>query len=109
MKTTTDLLVVRSDVYRITEDYRVVPVEDSPAGAPIVDLDERYYRLIDAFEARFPGGAPSLCACEALTVRGDVKFGPGVSIRGRVVLDNRGTGQVLIDPDTVINADETWG
>jgi UTP--glucose-1-phosphate uridylyltransferase len=50
----------------------------------VVDLDPRYYRLIDDFEARFPFGPPSLVACERLTVRGDVTFGAGVVCQGEV-------------------------
>ena len=41
---------------------------------PVVDLDPRYYKLLADFEARFPGGPPSLLRAERLVVRGDVVF-----------------------------------
>jgi UTP--glucose-1-phosphate uridylyltransferase len=84
VKTTDDLLVLRSDVYRLTEEMTVEPVV--PA-LPYVELDPRYYRLLDGFERRFPAGPPSLRAAERLTVRGDVTFGPGVVVRGAVELE----------------------
>ncbi len=47
-------------------------------------LDPDYYKLLADFEARFPHGAPSLRECDELTVKGDVTFGRGVVVRGRV-------------------------
>jgi UTP--glucose-1-phosphate uridylyltransferase len=84
VKTTNDLLGVRSDAYLLTEDWRVVLDPRREGEPPVVDLDPRYYRLIDDFEARFPFGPPSLVACERLTVRGDVTFGAGVVCQGEV-------------------------
>jgi UTP--glucose-1-phosphate uridylyltransferase len=83
VKTTDDLLVVRSDAYAVTEDLLALPV----ATPPFVELDPRYYRLLDDFERHFPAGPPSLRGAERLTVRGDVTFGSGVVVRGAVDLD----------------------
>lgn len=85
VKTTEDLLIVRSDAFVLTEDDRVVmsPERDT---APLVTLDARYYRLIDALDARFPFGPPSLVHCDALTIAGDVRFGQDVVLKGRVHL-----------------------
>jgi hypothetical protein len=41
-----------------------------------------------AFEPMFAAGTPSLVDCDALTVKGPVKFGPGVVCRGRVTFVN---------------------
>ena len=54
---------------------------------PYVELDQRFYRLLDEFERRFPAGPPSLREAERLVVRGDVTFGAGVVVRGAVELD----------------------
>ena len=83
VKTTDDLLVLRSDAYTLTPDLRVEPVA-SPL--PYVELDPRHYRLLDGFERRFPSGPPSLRDARRLTVRGDVTFGAGVVVRGTVEL-----------------------
>jgi UTP--glucose-1-phosphate uridylyltransferase len=76
VKTTNDLLVVRSDAYVLREDdARVEPApEREGMDPPVVDLDPRYFKLLDDFEARFPSGPPSLKRAERLVVRGDVVF-----------------------------------
>ena len=67
VKTTNDLLLLRSDVYEVGDDGRLIK-QDAPA--PLVDLDSRYYKTIGDFEQRFPAGAPSLKAATRLTSRG---------------------------------------
>jgi UTP--glucose-1-phosphate uridylyltransferase len=86
VKTTDDLLVLRSDVYTISEDMVVAPLPERAGDLPYVELDKHFYKLIDAFEARFPGGPPSLRQAERLVVSGDVTFGSGVTVRGSVSL-----------------------
>jgi UTP--glucose-1-phosphate uridylyltransferase len=100
VKTTDDLLVLRSDVYEVGDDLRVEPVAERAGNLPFVELDKRYYRLIDAFEQRFPSGAPSLRDAERLVVHGDVTFGAGVRVRGAVELE--ADSPTTIDPDTVL-------
>jgi UTP--glucose-1-phosphate uridylyltransferase len=82
VKTTNDLLAVRSDAYVLTEDAHIELAPERGDRPPVVDLDPRFYRLLRDFEARFPAGPPSLVACERLTVVGDVEFGHGDAVRG---------------------------
>ena len=84
VKTTNDLLVLRSDAYVVDEDGYVCPAPERRDGPPYAELDSRYYKRIDDFEARFPSGPPSLVACRRLVVRGDVTFGAGVRAVGDV-------------------------
>jgi UTP--glucose-1-phosphate uridylyltransferase len=86
VKTTNDLLALRSDAYVLADDGRVelAPEREEP---PVIDLDERFYKLIRDFEARFRAGPPSLVACRRLTVEGDVTFGRGVVVRGEVEIE----------------------
>ena len=84
VKTTDDLLVLRSDVYTLSPELTVSP--QRPDGPPFVELEPRYYKLLDEFEARFPAGAPSLRGADRFVVRGDVTFGSGVVVRGEVEL-----------------------
>jgi len=100
VKTTDDLLVLRSDVYEVADDLRVEPVPERADNLPFVELDKRYYRLIDAFEQRFPSGAPSLREADRLVVKGDVTFGAGVRVRGAVELE--ADAPTTIEPDTVL-------
>jgi UTP--glucose-1-phosphate uridylyltransferase len=62
-----------------------------------VRLDERYFKMIEDFEARFPEGAPSLLNCSRFSVRGDVRFGGNVVCRGAVDLENDNEQQMVID------------
>jgi len=83
VKTTDDLLVLRSDVYRLTNDAHVerAPERDDE---PFVALDPDHFKTIAEFDARFPAGPPSLVACDRFVVRGDVTFGARVVARGSV-------------------------
>jgi UTP--glucose-1-phosphate uridylyltransferase len=84
VKTTNDLLVVRSDAYELTDDAEMRLARDEP---PVVDLDPAHYKLIRDFDAHFPSGPPSLKACDRLTVEGDVLFGADVVVRGSVRIE----------------------
>jgi UTP--glucose-1-phosphate uridylyltransferase len=82
VKTTDDLLVLRSDLYELTDEAELRRSPARRGELPFVDLDRRYYAAIEDFEERFPSGAPSLVECDRLVVRGDVTFGAGVVLRG---------------------------
>ena len=92
VKTTADLLRVRSDVYVLAEDQRVLPAPGCRPGALAIELDPAFYQRVDAFEERFPEGPPSLRECRSLRIQGDVRFGAGVVLRGAVRL--RGPRQI---------------
>ena len=42
VKTTSDLLVLRSDACRVTDDHRLVLVEERRGQLPLVDLDQQH-------------------------------------------------------------------
>jgi UTP--glucose-1-phosphate uridylyltransferase len=83
VKTTNQLLVVRSDAYELTERWTVRPAADP---IPVVSLDSDHYKLLADFEQRFAAGPPSLRECRRLGVEGDVSFGGRVAVRGSVKL-----------------------
>ena len=101
IKTTDDLLDVRSDDYVLTEDWQVVanPARELPRA--VISLDPAHYKKVDDFDARFPHGPPSLLACERLEVRGDVRFGRDVRLEGVVRMVN-GTGGPVDVPDGAV-------
>jgi UTP--glucose-1-phosphate uridylyltransferase len=84
VKTTNDLLVLRSDVYEIGSDFVLGQNGD---GVPFVDLDGDHYGLVGEFDKRFPEGAPSLKEATRLTVDGDWTFGRDVRVVGEVDLE----------------------
>ncbi|MFN8200628.1 MAG: UTP--glucose-1-phosphate uridylyltransferase [Nakamurella multipartita] len=84
VKTTSDLLVLRSDAYRITEDIEL-RLAETRTSAPLVDLDPAY-KLVGDFDRLFPHGAPSLVSCDRLAVHGAWTFGRDVIVRGSVTV-----------------------
>jgi UTP--glucose-1-phosphate uridylyltransferase len=106
VKTTNDLLALRSDAYVLGDDASVRPApERERAVPPLVDLDSDHFKLLPDFEARFPAGPPSLVACERLTVAGDVRFGRGVVVRGAVRIKHEGDGQLQLEDGAVLEGD----
>ena len=83
VKTCGDLLVLRSDYVQLDDAQIPALHPDRATDRVSVDLDTGFYKKIDQFEKRFPDGAPSLVACESLTVRGDVIFESPVTVKGK--------------------------
>jgi UTP--glucose-1-phosphate uridylyltransferase len=81
VKTTDDLLVVRSDAYVLAPSGEMVP--EFTTSPPVVSLDKEHFKLLRDFDARIPQ-APSLKECTSLVVEGDVTFGKDVVLRGEV-------------------------
>jgi UTP--glucose-1-phosphate uridylyltransferase len=102
VKTNNDLLAVRSDAYRLTDDYHVIPNPERQHERLTINLDLDYYHLIDEMEARFPEGVPSLVECEEFSVKGDVKFGAGVKLVDRVTVVNGSDEQRTIEDGVVL-------
>ncbi len=98
VKTTSDLLVLRSDAYELEADGRLTKVADQ---APVVDLDSDYYKIIGDFDHRFPAGAPSLREAQYLEVNGDWTFEAGVRVVGEVTLADRGSPQLIAAGSTL--------
>ena len=103
VKTTDDLLVLRSDVYAVTDDdaRRAGPrARRQPA------VRRARQRLLQAAattsSARFPTARRRCARRERLVVHGDVTFGKGVVVRGAVELDE--SEPTRLDPGTVLGA-----
>jgi UTP--glucose-1-phosphate uridylyltransferase len=103
IKKTNDLLNVRSNNYVLSASHQITPSETRTTPLTIVDLEPKYYQLIDDLESRFPYGPPSLLQCDRLIVRGDVKFGKNVTLKGAVVINNDGDKQMVVEDNAVIS------
>ncbi|MFT4289516.1 UTP--glucose-1-phosphate uridylyltransferase [Nocardioides sp.] len=99
VKTTNDLLVLRSDVYDMSAGF---VLDQTVEEVPFVDLDAGYYRVVGEFEKRFPDGSPSLKKAAALKVDGDWTFGNSVQIIGDVELSTQGADRVA--PGSVLSS-----
>lgn len=105
VKTCQDLLVVRSDIYSLDEQFHLALAPERSLAAPVVELDGRYFKLIDDFEQRIPE-PPSLIDCAQLKVEGDVAFEPGLVLRGAVSILNSSDEQRKLKADAPL-ADQT--
>ena len=108
VKSTADLLLVRSDCYVLTEQQTLVVSPQRLDVLPVICLDDRYYRNLDDFNLRFPDGPPSLLECTSLIVTGDIVFEPGVVLRGDVRLENHSGSQVKLLAGQVVTGKMIW-
>jgi len=102
VKTTNDLLALRSDAYDLDGNDHIVLAQDREGITPVVQLDPKYFKLPAQFEERFPTGPPSLLHCSSLIVRGNVFFGKKISISGNAVIEHPANGALRIPDDTEI-------
>lgn len=93
VKTTANLLVLRSDIYDVGRDGRVEPRRKPP----LLELDPDRYRFVSDLETRFPHGPPSLVGCDRLRIEGDVRFGRDVVCEGPVTVIAQGAEAVIPD------------
>lgn len=84
VKTTADLLALRSDAYEVLSDGQVRLCEERQGVPPDISLSGDY-KLVDSLEAL---GVPSLIACNSLKISGLLHFEHGVIIEGDVVFQN---------------------
>lgn len=84
VKTTADLLALRSDAYEVLENGQVRLAAPRDGVPPVVTLSDEY-KLVDSLDAL---GVPSLLACKSLTIQGSIHFESGVKLRGDVCFKN---------------------
>ena len=100
VKTTNELLLVRSDLYELDDASRVVSLIDH--DEPFVDLSSDF-TFVEDFEARFPHGVPSIREASSLVVDGDVTFGRDVVCVGDVTV--RADGPRVIEDGARLEGD----
>merc|ERR1719327_1767959 len=88
VKTTNDLLALRSDAYALTRDFRIELAKERNGVPPNIKLDGAY-KFVDAMEKMVPNGAPSLLECAKLTIEGKITLAKGVVIKGDVKIVNK--------------------
>jgi len=92
VKTTSDLLALRSDAYEVMEDGQVRLAAEREGVPPNIILSDDY-KLVDQLE---PLGVPSLIGCRSLKITGPVHFEEGVVIEGDVEIKNRTPEQMIV-------------
>ncbi len=92
VKTTGDLLALRSDAYEVLADGQV-RLAASRNGVPPVILLSDDYKLVDQIEAL---GVPSLVSCLLLKITGPIQMSPGVRIEGEVEIINKSSKRKIL-------------
>jgi UDP-N-acetylglucosamine pyrophosphorylase len=97
VKSTSDLLTLRSDAYVVTSDDRLVLAPERNGQPPAIELDA-HYKMLPEFDEAFGANVPSLLCCETLKVRGKLRFSPGVTCRGNVEFANSSNERQTVLP-----------
>ncbi|HEY0790128.1 MAG TPA: UTP--glucose-1-phosphate uridylyltransferase [Chthoniobacterales bacterium] len=107
VKTTSDLLAVRSDAYRLNDASSLELIPERAGKPPVIKLSDGY-KLVDAFETLVAEGVPSVAECEELIVEGPVRFAAGVKFHGKVAVRNGSKGTQVVGPGTYTNQELVW-
>ncbi|KAL3527398.1 hypothetical protein ACH5RR_012054 [Cinchona calisaya] len=101
VKATSDLLLVQSDLYTLSDDGYVVRNEarTNPSN-PSIELGPEF-KKVGSFLSRFKS-IPSIVELDSLKVSGDVWFGAGVVLKGKVTITAKPGTQLEIPDGAVI-------
>jgi hypothetical protein len=105
VKTTSDLLALRSDAYQVTDDWRIVGAQAAGQKPPTINLDSNHYKLVDQLDEKLQAGVPSLKQCEELTVHGPILFNSGNIFRGKVTITNLASAARPLPPGQYENCE----
>lgn len=104
VKSTADLLALRSDAYEVLEDGQVRLAAARQGTPPDVRLSGEY-KLVDSLNSL--GAVPSLIGCDVLEISGNVRFAPGVVVQGTTSFTSDG-GSILEVPAGIYRNDEPF-
>lgn len=104
VKKTNDLLLIRSDAYHISDDFRLLPNPARDLPLPAIALDANY-KFVTALDEAFPGGIPSLARCTSLSLAGKFVLDAEVRLQGQVQLVNRRETTVALPAGQTLSGD----
>ncbi|KAL3838740.1 hypothetical protein ACJIZ3_023331 [Penstemon smallii] len=103
VKATSDLLLVQSDLYTLSDGFVTRnPARANPAN-PSIELGPEF-KKVASFLSRFKS-IPSIIDLDILKVSGDVWFGSGITLKGKVTIAAK-SGVKLEIPDGAVIADK---
>ncbi|KAJ6369463.1 hypothetical protein OIU76_027816 [Salix suchowensis] len=99
VKATSDLLLVQSDLYTLVDGFVIRnPARTIPAN-PSIELGPEF-KKVSSFLSRFKS-IPSIIELDSLKVAGDVWFGVGITLKGKVSIAAK-SGVKLEIPDGAV-------
>ncbi|XP_077219547.1 UTP--glucose-1-phosphate uridylyltransferase [Tasmannia lanceolata] len=103
VKATSDLLLVQSDLYTLTDGFVVQNKARANPANPSIELGPEF-KKVGNFLSRFKS-IPSIIELDSLKVSGDVWFGSGITLKGNVSITAK-PGEKLEIPDGVVLANK---
>ncbi|KAL8612874.1 UTP--glucose-1-phosphate uridylyltransferase [Nucella lapillus] len=100
VKTTSDLLVIMSNLYHLSTGALEVSPHRSFPTVPLVKLGTHFTKVKD-FLRRF-ASIPDVLELDHLTVSGDVNFGKDVKLRGTVIIIANHGERIDIPPGAIL-------
>lgn len=88
VKKCNDLFLLRSDAY-VLQNFKPVLNPKCGGKAPVISLDSKKYKLVDALDEATEDGIPSLVRCKRLTVTGLVKMSKKTTFVDEVSITNK--------------------
>jgi UTP--glucose-1-phosphate uridylyltransferase len=108
VKTTADLLGVRSDAYELDSQWRLAVRPERRGHPPIIRLSDEY-KFVDCLEKLIAEGVPSLARCHSLKISGPWRFRAGVELEGDVSFVNHSAEIRWIEPGKYADKEINFG
>ncbi|KAL6124631.1 hypothetical protein ACLB2K_077143 [Fragaria x ananassa] len=103
MKKTSDLLLLKSNLYTYDEGVVVRNIARTNPANPVIELGPEFEKVSDLL-SRFKS-MPDIIDLDSLNVTGDVWFGAGITLKGKVAIHAK-PGMKLEIPDGVVLENE---
>ncbi|KAF7129988.1 hypothetical protein RHSIM_Rhsim10G0185000 [Rhododendron simsii] len=103
VKATSDLLLVQSDLYTLNDGFVIRNKARENPENPSIELGPEFKKVAN-FLSRFKS-IPSIIELDSLKVTGDVCFGAGITLKGKLVVAAK-SGVKLEIPDGVVIANK---
>ncbi|KAJ8901751.1 hypothetical protein NDN08_003957 [Rhodosorus marinus] len=100
VKTTSDLLLVQSNLYTMKSGSLVTNPARQFASVPVIKLGPEF-KKVGSYLERF-GSTPDVLELDHLTVSGDVAFGSSVSLKGTVIIVANPGSKIMIPKGAVL-------
>lgn len=107
VKATSDLLLVQSDLYTVSDGYVIRNTARTNLDNPSIELGPEF-KKVGNFLSRFKS-IPSIIELDSLKVSGDVYFGASVVLKGKVVIAAKSGIKVEIPDGAVLENKEVNG
>ncbi|KAM7534994.1 hypothetical protein Aperf_G00000099783 [Anoplocephala perfoliata] len=107
VKMTSDLLLLRSDLFNEINSVLTVSLQRKIAELPIIEVDHNFKSEED-LQKRIPN-IPNMIDLRHLTLSGDIRFGSNVVLKGTVRIEAKGNEQIIIPDGTVLEDEVITG